>query len=149
MNSHSRSFVKLVQHDLLALSDANLFDTVHYWVETGARGDETTDEELHATLTALGYTLKESACAVHADRESAQETVIIHEPTTTAQWDAPAPDQLRTLLTTMDANQFLQHVIPLAFQSLHTIHPEWGEGMTFYAHLANHLRQKEQVKKKR
>jgi hypothetical protein len=40
----------------------------------------------------------------------------------------------------MDVNMFARHVIPLAFQSLHTIYPEWYEGLTFNAHLANYLR---------
>jgi len=40
----------------------------------------------------------------------------------------------------MDVKLFLQHVLLLAFQSLHPMYPEWGEEVTFNAHLANHLR---------
>jgi hypothetical protein len=56
-------------------------------------------------------------------------------------WNAPDPQYLRTLLTAMDEQQFAQHVITLAFQSLHSIYPEWYDGLTFNAHLANYLRQ--------
>ena len=41
----------------------------------------------------------------------------------------------------MDEQQFAQYVITLAFQSLHPIYPEWYDGLTFNAHLANYLRQ--------
>jgi hypothetical protein len=40
----------------------------------------------------------------------------------------------------MDVNLFAQYVITLAFQSLHTTYPEWYDGGTFNAHLANYLR---------
>jgi hypothetical protein len=42
----------------------------------------------------------------------------------------------------MDGKQFSHVVIALAFQSLHALHPEWGDGSTFNAHLAYSLRQK-------
>jgi hypothetical protein len=41
----------------------------------------------------------------------------------------------------MDVNVFARHVITLAYQALHTTYPEWYEGVTFNAHLANYLRQ--------
>ena len=62
------------------------------------------------------------------------------ESVETIQWLAPAPGQLRDLLRDMSMPLFVQHVLPLAFESLHVLHPEWGEGATFNAHLANHLR---------
>lgn len=40
----------------------------------------------------------------------------------------------------MDASMFAQHVITLAFKSLHPTYPEWYDGVTFNAHLANYLR---------
>ncbi len=55
-------------------------------------------------------------------------------------WRAPEPQQLRALLSVMEATIFAQYVIPRAFQSLHPVYPEWYEGMTFNAHLANYLR---------
>ena len=45
-----------------------------------------------------------------------------------------------TALAEMDVKRLLQHILPLAFQSLHPMYPEWGEEVTFNAHLANHLR---------
>jgi hypothetical protein len=35
---------------------------------------------------------------------------------------------------------FTRHVNTFAFKSLHPTHPEWYDGMTFNAHLANYLR---------
>lgn len=137
MNSHSRSFVKLVQHDLLALSDASLLHLVHQWVETASQVDGASNEDLNSARSALGYTFTRTDFLHETDLESERHV--------DGQWCTPAPPHLRLLLTNMDANQFLQHVIPLAFLSLHTTHPEWGEGMTFHAHLANYLRQKEQT----
>jgi hypothetical protein len=137
MNSHSRSFIKLVQHDLLALSDASLLHLVHQWVEAAAQSDTTSDENLNNARVVLGYTFTEA--------DFPHETVLEYKLQSANQWSTPTPPHLRIRLTDMDANQFLQHVIPLAFLSLHTEHPEWGEGMTFHAHLANYLRQKEQM----
>ena len=56
-------------------------------------------------------------------------------------WIAPDPQLLRTLIAAMDEQQFAQYVITIAFQSLHPIYPEWYDGLTFNAHLANYLRQ--------
>lgn len=127
MNSQSRSFVKQVQVDLLALSDTDLFQTVHQWVE-GRNLSELSLEVIADTLITLGYTSIEMLSA------EGQHPVP-------AQWQSPLPDQLRALLTAMDVHVFAQYVIPLAFQSLHPIHPEWYDGVTFNAHLANYLRQ--------
>ena len=63
------------------------------------------------------------------------------EPEREEQWLAPSAAHLRGVLKEMDGKQLMQHVIALAFQSLHEIHPEWGDGATFNAHLANYLRQ--------
>lgn len=128
MNSQSRSFVKQVQVDLLALSDADLFHTVHQWVER-INLPELSLEPTEDTLTTLGYT-----------RIATLSSEVEH-PSCLLEWQPPLPERLRTLLTAMDAHMFAQHVIPLAFQSLHPIHPEWYDGVTFNAHLANYLRQ--------
>ena len=137
MNGQSRSFAKQVQVDLLALSDTDLFHTVHQWVEgsdsSGAHIDVPEDTRL-----ALGYThIPAKATVLPHFSYDAQET----ESKEPAQWLAPSPHHMRTHITEMDVNQFAQHVITLAFQSLHTTYPEWYEGMTFNAHLANYLRQ--------
>jgi len=127
MNSQSRSFVKQVQVDLLALGDTDLFQTVHQWV--GGRNVSTLSlEVIEDTLTTLGYTRIEML--------SAEDVLPV-----LAQWQPPLPEQLRVLLTAMDVHVFAQYVIPLAFQSLHPVHPEWYDGVTFNAHLANYLRQ--------
>lgn len=130
LNRQTRTFAKQVQIDLLALSDEDLFRTVHFWVNRGRSGSET-----EHTLYALGYTRAESD--THAYVLSAlTESELAGE----MQWLAPAPHQLRERLTDMNVQVFVQHILPLAFQSLHSRHPEWDEGATFNAHLANHLR---------
>jgi hypothetical protein len=42
----------------------------------------------------------------------------------------------------MDVSAFAQHIIALAYHSLHPTHPEWYDGVTFNAHLANYLRRR-------
>ncbi len=133
MNSQSRSFARQVQVDLLALNDTDLFHTVHHWVEEGdSSGLSTTPGEVHS---ALGYThvLTEAQTPSHPFYNNYEEN---------DQWLAPSPHHLRTLITAMDVNEFTHHVISVAFQALHTTYPEWYEGVTFNAHLANYLRQK-------
>ena|ERR1700726_4139898 len=136
MNSQSRSFVKQVQADLLALCDADLFHTVRQWVE-GSDSSRVLLDVPEVTRFALGYTpiLQEvhplSDC--HSDMPGA-------ESERSAQWQAPSPYHLRTLLTAMDGSMFAQHVITFAFKSLHPTYPEWYDGVTFNAHLANYLR---------
>jgi hypothetical protein len=130
MNRQAQTFAKQVQVDLLALSDADLFKTVHLWVQTGLSYE--VGEE---TWSALGYTRKGGeppASLLSALAGSELEVGV--------QWVAPTPQKLRELLTEMDLKLFIQHVLPLAFQALHASHPEWGEGSTFNAHLANYLR---------
>lgn len=137
MNGQSRSFVKQVQVDLLALSDAELYDIVQRWIE-----ESDSSEVAHGipedTRLALGYTqvlpdvtlLDQFLTGVPgAERERPVE------------WHAPSPHELRRLISTMNVDVFAQHVITFAFKSLHPTHPEWYEGMTFNAHLANYLRQ--------
>lgn len=132
MNSQSRTFVKQVQVDLLALGDADLLQLVHHWMDERSAPNEpdVSFEVPEETRLALGYRY------IITDIEAASEA----ENAEVAQWHAPSPEHLRALLTAMDANQFSKHVITLAFQSLHPLYPEWYEGLTFNAHLANYLR---------
>ena len=136
MNGQSRSFVKQVQADLLKLGDADLFRTVHQWLD-GSDSSGTSLDVPEETRFALGYThiLPEAQplSDYHSDIPDAESEEF-------AQWRAPSPHHLRTLLTAMDVNSFAQHVITFAFKSLHPTHPEWHEGVTFNAHLANYLR---------
>ncbi|MDQ6643088.1 MAG: hypothetical protein M3Y76_01385, partial [Chloroflexota bacterium] len=60
MNRQTRTFARQVQVDLLGLSDADLFQTVHFWVNRGLSND--VSEE---TLFALGYTPAESDVRAH------------------------------------------------------------------------------------
>jgi len=137
MNSQSRSFARQVQVDLLALNDTDLFHIVHHWVEeSSSSGASAIPEDVHS---ALGYThvLTEAQTLPHPFY-----TLPETDPEEHSQWLAPSPHQLRTLITAMDVNAFTHHVISVAFQSLHTTYPEWYEGVTFNAHLANYLRQR-------
>jgi len=137
MNGQSRTFVKQVQVDLLALSDTDLNRTIHQWVDT-KNTDAHNPGVAEDTLRALGYTraLVESETRSRLpidDPEAAQEMP--------APWQPPTSSDLRALLSAMDVNVFAQHVITLAYTSLHAMYPEWYEGLTFNAHLANYLRQ--------
>lgn len=137
MNSQSRTFVKQVQVDLLALSDTELNRTIHQWVNGkniyGQYPDVPED-----TLYALGYTHMPGA-----DQTSTYPPIDAPEAAqeAPAPWQPPSSIELRALLTTMDVNMFAQHVIALAYRSLHATYPEWYDGLTFNAHLANYLRQ--------
>ena len=133
MNSRNRTFVKQVQVDLLTLHDADLFSTVHQWVE-GTQGSAPPPDVPEDTRYALGYTL---ATTETPTPNAAEAELAEHK-----QWKAPSPEHLRSLLAVMDVKQFAQHIITLAFQALHPIYPEWHEGLIFSAHLANYLRQK-------
>ncbi len=130
LNGQSRSFVRQVQVDLLALCDDDLFQIVHQWVD-GSGLDADVQDEARALL---GYSRVAAAAAPppHSSGEAAGTELKV--------WCAPEPQQLRALLSAMEVSMFAQHVIPLAFQSLHPVYPEWYEGMTFNAHLANYLR---------
>ena len=137
MNVQSRSFVKQVQVDLLALCDADLFHTVHQWM-SGRNPSGLPFDVPENTRFALGYT---HVIAETESLPSLQGDELGAESEGSTLWQAPSPSQLRTLLTVMDVHMFAEHVIPLAYQSLHTIYPEWYDGVTFNAHLANYLRQ--------
>jgi hypothetical protein len=136
MNAQYRSFVRQVKVDLLELCDADLFQTVHQWVD-GSDSSEASLDVPEETRFALGYTrvLPEAQPLSdhHTDMPGAEREEF-------AQWRAPSPHHLRTLLTAMDVSLFAEHVITFAFKSLHPTHPEWHEGVTFNAHLANYLR---------
>jgi hypothetical protein len=129
MSKQTRTFARQVQVDLLALADADLFQIVHTWMKGGLPGGV-----LEKTRVTLGYTpdVSEQHTCSHGTPEKEGEGGIL--------WLAPAPQQLRERLMDMSVQLFVQHVLPLAFQSLHMEHPEWDEGATFNAHLANHLR---------
>ena len=123
IDRQTRTFAKQVQVDLLRLADVDLFQTIQQWTGEG-RATYVSQE----AYDALGYTHESYV----TDTFSAQTELV--------QVLVPTPQQLRTLLTDMSMPLFVQHVLPLAFESLHILHPEWGEGATFNAHLANHLR---------
>jgi len=131
--TQNQIFVKQVQDDLLALSDADLLRMIQQWIDgepAEPHGDVAED-----TRSALGYTL------LSIDHLSCSLSTLPQSGSVGGkQWLAPTPSQLRVLLTEMDGKLFLQHVLLLAFQSLHPRYPEWGEEVTFNAHLANHLR---------
>ena len=129
IDRQTRTFAKQVQVDLLGLADTDLFQTIQLW--TGEGQAAYVSQEAY---TALGYTRSGTA-----DRNSIS-LLSTYEGTEKVQWLAPAPQQLRGLLLEMSMPLFVQHVLPLAYESLHIRHPEWGEGATFNAHLANSLR---------
>ena len=139
MNGQSRTFVKQVKVDLLALSDADLFQIIQQWVK-GSNLIEKPLDTAEEIFLALGYT----STSVLSETEALSQLNFnmpdseIEKP---ASWNAPDPQQLRTLITAMDEQQFAQYVITLAFQTLHPMYPEWYDGLTFNAHLANYLRQ--------
>ncbi len=133
MHRQDQIFARQVQVDLLALADADLLQVVHGWVD--GETSEPPYEAPEETRLALGYTLS-------TDEPHALSSDLLPggEGDTGSQWLAPGPQQLRELLMEMEVKRFVQHVLPLAFQALHMSHPEWSEGATFNAHLANHLR---------
>jgi hypothetical protein len=136
LNGQSRSFVKQVQVDLLALCDADLFHTVHQWIDESDSSEGAFDVP-EETRFALGYSRAFPDANPLAHQHADMPGV---EPEGPAQWHAPSPQHLRTLLTAMDVHVFAKHVITFAFKSLHPTHPEWYDGVTFNAHLANYLR---------
>ena len=136
LNGQSRSFVKQVQVDLVALCDDDLFHTVHQWVD-GSASSGVALKVPEETRLALGYSrvLPDTEPLSHhyadisgVEREGSE------------QWHPPSPQDLRALLTAMDVHMFAEHVITFAYKSLHPTHPEWYDGVTFNAHLANYLR---------
>ena len=123
----TRTFAKQVQVDLLGLSDIDLFQTIQSWTSKGQAAYVSQEAYI-----ALGYTRSSDEDSRSMSKLSTYEEA--------ASWLAPAPQQLRNLLLEMSMPLFVQHVLPLAFESQHVLHPEWGEGATFNAHLANQLR---------
>jgi hypothetical protein len=136
MRYQAQTFIKQVQVDLLALSDADLFQTIDQW-RAGKESSGLSQDALEVTWSALGYT-RAPAVTEHFSYPPSTKPGV--EPEVGEHWLAPSPHHLRRLLTEMDVKQFAQHVIAIAYQSLHATYPEWGDGSTFNAHLANHLR---------
>lgn len=136
MGYSAQSFVKQVQVDLLALSDDDLLHTIDQW-GPGREASACSPDLQEEIWFALGYQ-RLSAESEHPSHRSEPEA----EPEAGECWTAPSPPRLRRLLAAMDGKQFAHFVIALAFQSLHALHPEWGDGSTFNAHLAYYLRQK-------
>lgn len=134
MNKQAQVFARQVQLDLLALSDTDLFHIVHVWVNGEPSGSYA--DVSSVTRLALGYTLIGGEPQTFSHDIPSESEFEVEE-----QWLAPPLPKLRELLTDMDVKFFVQYVLPLAFQSLHVLHPEWDEGSTFNAHLANYLRQ--------
>ena len=137
MNSQSRTFVKQVQVDLLALRDADLFHTNHQWV-VGCTPSGMSSGLSEETRSALGYTHgpAEADALPHPclDKPEVESEVPLS-------WRAPTTAHIRAQLTAMDVDLFAQHVITVAYQYFHATFPEWYDGYTFNAHLANYLRQ--------
>jgi len=137
MNGQSRTFVKQVKLDLLALSDADLFHIIQHWVK-GSKLAEKPFDRVEDIWLALGYTPVLSDTEPLSQPNSNLPATETEKP---ASWNAPEPQHLRTLIAAMDEQQFAHSVITIAFQSLHPLYPEWYDGLTFNAHLANYLRQ--------
>lgn len=137
MNGQSRTFVRQVKSDLLALGDTDLCYTIQQWVD-GRNLPGISLDVPEDTRLALGYT--------HVPGDTEPDPYVGFdvpgaETERSAPWQAPSSHHLRTLLTAMNEELFAQHVVTLAFLSLHSTYPEWHEGLTFNAHLANYLRQ--------
>src|SRR5437868_6143689 len=112
MTKQTRIFAKQVQVDLLALTNADLFQMIHLWMHTGL-----SDDISRETRSALGYTLKMEEAYTRSLRAVSGSVVEVGE-----EWLAPAPQQLRERLMEMDTKLFIQHVLPIAFQALHATH---------------------------
>lgn len=130
---HTQIFAKQVKEDLLALSDADLLLVVLLWVNEERYGPSGAAGE--AILSALGFTRRGEEFALFSP-----DTLSRNMPEAEIPWITPSSQRLRGLLGAMDMALFVQSVLPLAFQALGGMHRAWGEGATFNAHLANHLR---------
>src|SRR5215469_14395642 len=120
LNGQSRSFVRQVQVDLLALCDTDLLHTVHQWIDESASSG-VAFEVPEDTRRALGY----SRVLPSTEPLSHQRADIAGlEREVQTQWLAPSPQHLRALLMAMDVHMFAEHVIIFAFKSLHSTHPE-------------------------
>ncbi len=138
MNGQSRSFVKQVQVDLLALGDVDMCNVVQQWID-GSHSSEGPFDVPEETRLALGY-----IPALPDARPPAQQCTDAPaaDRDWSTQWRAPTPQRLRALLTAMDVAAFARHVITCAYHSLLPTHPEWYDSVTFNAHLANYLRRR-------
>src|SRR5215467_6971301 len=132
MNGQSRPFVKQVEVDLLALGDVDLCNVVQQWID-GSHSSERAFDVPEESRLALRYSPALQDARSPA-RNHTDDADVERERST--QWHAPSPQQLRSLLSAMDLSAFAQHVIALAYASLHLAHPEWHDGLTFNAHLA-------------
>jgi len=137
MNGQSRTFVKQVKLDLLALTDNDLFQIIQQWVQ-GSNLSEQPPDKTEKIWSALGYTRE-----IPDNEQLLLRNANIPDSAVAKQysWIAPNPGYLRTSIAAMDELQFTQYVISIAFQTLHPFFPEWYDGLTFNAHLANYLRQ--------
>ena len=68
MNGQSRTFVKQVQQDLLALSDLDLYRTIHQWVGKNTSGQY--PDVAEDTLRTLGYTLVAAKAPLSIDESA-------------------------------------------------------------------------------
>src|SRR5258708_19377113 len=96
LNGQSRSFVKQVQVDLLALCDADLFNTVHQWIDKSDSSEVAFDVP-EDTRFALGYSRVFDAKPLshhHSDMPGMERKGQ-------TQSHPPAPHHLPTLLTAM------------------------------------------------
>ena len=108
MNSRTRAFAKQVQVDLLALSDDNLFYTIHHWVEDQhAVSFSPVSED---SRLALGYTHIANDHFVTSSSPQFEDVLVSQN-----QWLAPTPHQLRVILSEMNLKVFIECVIPIAF----------------------------------
>src|SRR6266480_6883754 len=89
MNGQSRTFVKQVKLDLLALSDADLFQVIQRWVEVSGLCKQPLDKAENICL-ALGYTRELSDTEHHSPLTVNIPAVEIENP---ASWNAPDPHQ--------------------------------------------------------
>lgn len=137
MGYSPQSFVKQVRVDLLALSDDDLLSIIEQW-GPGREGAALSHDAREETWFALGFQRLATGSELPSSHCSPSEA----EPEVGERWLAPSPAHLRRLLTEMDGKQLMHFVIAPAFQSFHALHPEWGDGSTFNAHLANYLRQR-------
>jgi hypothetical protein len=135
MNSQNRAFIKQVQMDLLALSDKDLLTIIEQWVHKNILVPSFADA-CQPTFLALGYTRVSQASTLPYTSHS----VLNDDREEPEQWIAPSAQQLREHLLKIDINSFDRYIITLAFQALHETHPDWYEGVTFNAQLANCLR---------
>jgi hypothetical protein len=133
LTRQARIFAKQVQVDLLALSDCDLFQIVHLWISREPLASSSQAQA--AARSALGYTPGSGECLTFLKNNGAE-----YEERANTHWFAPAPHHLRNLLEQMNLQSFVAIVLPLAFNALHSLHPEWGEEGTFHAHLADYLR---------